>query len=39
MLNFFETSLNALEKINWYGETEFTCPIFGYDKDGTKYRG
>ena len=23
-LTFLETGLNALEKIDWYGETEFT---------------
>lgn len=35
-LTFLETGLNALENIDWYGETVFTCPICGYNKANAK---
>lgn len=35
-LTFLETGLNALEKIDWYGETEFVYPICGYSKANAK---
>lgn len=29
---FIESGLNALERIGWYGETKFMCPICGYEE-------
>lgn len=33
---FIESGLNALEKIGWYGETKFICPVCGYDNANAK---
>lgn len=33
---FIESGLNALEKIGWYGETIFTCPVCGYKNANAK---